>query len=274
MKRAVILGLTVVMIGCTFAAKLSTSKAKELLFADLEGGGAGTFLKPVSANLVVQPIEEGASASTSGTIQMQALQNTYTVLGTLQLPENRTITEIQPLLKVGDTKTINATGSFIHTDGGWQLSGPAEYNIRMEDIGVPLAAVNNAVDMSSAKGKKLPALLAQYNQEVDLLDQSNRRLDRLKMFYDDTIGPQGESLWAYGVWENELQDLFPDEPGLAGRLAATLHGAQTSPFERYQARKGILEPIFARNLKAVSAARDAAKSQADTIGSELRGYGT
>jgi hypothetical protein len=273
MRRPLVLGLTLVMVGCTFAAKLSPSKAKELLFADLEGGAAGTFLKPVSANLVVQPMEEGASASASGTIQMQALQNTYTVLGTLQLPENRIITEIQPLLKVGATKTINATGSFIHTDGGWQLSGPAEYNIRMEDIGVPLAAVNNAVDMSSEKGKKLPALLAQYNQQVDLLDQSNRRLDRLQMFYDDAIGSQGQSWFMYGFSENQLQELFPDELGLAGRLGATGQGNQTSAFERYQARKTILEPIFVRNLKAVGAARDAAKSQADIIDSELSGYG-
>jgi len=75
-------------------------------------------------------------------------------LGTLELPDHRTITEIQPLLKSGDEKEINVSAQFVRNDTGWALSG-AEYSLRVGDLGKPLASFANAVDMSTTEGKKM-----------------------------------------------------------------------------------------------------------------------
>lgn len=266
MNRIVLLFPALLLVGCTFSHKLSSDQARNLLFTDLEGGVAGSVVKPVSAHLDVQQIEEGVSAEASGTIQVQALQNTFSDLGTIQLPGRRTITEIQPLLKSGDGREINVSARFIRNDTGWVLNG-AEYSLRVGDLGKPLASFDHAVDMSNADGKKMVALLDQYRDDtaaVQVVDQTLKKYADFKHDFIDQV-----SYW--GGMGGYIQEMFPDEPGLKERIDQTIG---RTGFEGNEERRRIFEPVWQHHMAAAQATKAEAENRLQNITAQLSVVGS
>ena len=257
MNRIILLIPVLLLAGCTFSRQLSSEKARELLFTDLEGGAAGSVVKPVGAHLDVQQIEDGVSAEASGTIQAQVLQNTFSELGTLELPDHRTITEIQPLLKSGDEKEINVSAQFVRNNTGWVLNG-AEYSLRVGDLGKPMASFDSAVDMSTAEGKKMAVLLDRYKDEIAAVQAVDETLGKYADFKNDFI--DHVSYW--GGMGDHIQALFPDEPNLKERIDQTIGRTGYAGDEE---RRRIFEPIWQRHMSAAQATKaEAEKKLQDT----------